>query len=213
MFRIFNTLILAVLITFPTLLLFAEMKPLPVDKVLSEIRQEQGVKNNDAINPEKVSPSKLEELGDSVMEIMIGNSDRHEQMDKMMGGEGSPNLTAMHQRIGFNYLSGYPLGMMNLISGGMMGYSFNNSNLSKGGRFMMNGYFPGMMGGFGWGSGGMFVGLIFLILIVAAIFIIVRVVSGGHLKDSGESAIEILRKRYAKGEITKEDFERIKKDI
>jgi putative membrane protein len=28
-----------------------------------------------------------------------------------------------------------------------------------------------------------------------------------------ESALEILRKRYAKGEITKEEFDRMKKDI
>ena len=33
-----------------------------------------------------------------------------------------------------------------------------------------------------------------------------------HGRDS-ESAIEILKKRYAIGEITKEEFERMKKDI
>jgi len=32
-------------------------------------------------------------------------------------------------------------------------------------------------------------------------------------KESFESAFEILRKRYARGEITKEEFENMKKDI
>jgi hypothetical protein len=47
---------------------FSEMKPKPVSNVLAEIRQEQGLKAGDTIKADKVTLSKLEELGDSVME-------------------------------------------------------------------------------------------------------------------------------------------------
>ena len=194
----------------------AEEELKSIGAVMNEIRQEQGLKTNETINVSKVSPAKLEELGDSVMEAMIGNHALHEQMDRMMGGEGSASLTAMHQRIGYNYLIGYPLGMMGLMGGNMMGYPFNNANFGRGGYMMggygYGGYGPGMMGWFGWG--GMFMGLIFLVLLVLLIVIAVRAVNGNAFRLSGsETPLDILKKRYAKGEISKEDFDRMKKDI
>jgi len=36
---------------------------------------------------------------------------------------------------------------------------------------------------------------------------------GEHLPGREETPVEILKKRYAKGEITKEEFEQMKKDI
>lgn len=72
----------------------------------------------------------------------------------------------------------------------------------------------GHMMGYGWYGGG----VMWLILIVVAVVIIYFVLNLGKngkiLDDStGESAMDILKKRYAKGEITKEDFDRLKKDI
>ena len=64
--------------------------------------------------------------------------------------------------------------------------------------------------------------VIFWIVVVVGILALIRWLSGqsqpGRIsrpqaKESFESALEILRKRYARGEITKDEFENIKKDI
>ncbi len=71
----------------------------------------------------------------------------------------------------------------------------------------------GMMGGFGF-----LLMIIFWLLIVALIVLLIRrLVSSGHTGISSppqaDSALEILKKRYARGEIDKEEFEAKKKDL
>jgi hypothetical protein len=73
--------------------------------VLGEIREKQGLGPDDAIDPRKVSNNDLEELGEAVMSIMHPESEQHELMDQMMGGEGSENLRRAHIRMGYNYLA------------------------------------------------------------------------------------------------------------
>ena len=85
---------------------------------------------------------------------------------------------------------------------------------------MMWGY-PNMMGGFyGGGLGwiGMVFGFIFFILVVIGIiFLIVWLVKRSNypgVENRAESkALEVLKERYAKGEITKDQFDNMKKDI
>lgn len=68
---------------------------------------------------------------------------------------------------------------------------------------------------FGW-----IFGIIFWILFILLIVGLVRWYMNSHEEGSdkeeekeGESALSILKKRYAKGEITLKEFERMKKDI
>lgn len=63
----------------------------------------------------------------------------------------------------------------------------------------------------------MYYHFIFWILIIVGVILLVLWLvrqggktSGGH---AGESSLDILQKRYAKGEIGKEEYERMKKDI
>jgi uncharacterized membrane protein len=57
------------------------------------------------------------------------------------------------------------------------------------------------------------IGLIFQILIIASIFLIVYWIFKNNSQSTKESAIEILRKKYVNGEITKKKFLELKKDI
>ena len=72
----------------------------------------------------------------------------------------------------------------------------------------------GNMMHYGYG-GGMFMGmLIFLILIVGIVyFVVMGTKSKGQPGVPDEKPFDILKRRYAKGEITKDEFERMKKDL
>ncbi len=88
----------------------------------------------------------------------------------------------------------------------------------------MYGYGAGWGQGFGLGGalfGGIFM-IIFWGLVIWAIVALVRGFSGGGCSDMSHSnrngqktdnAMNILKERYAKGEISKEDFEKMKNDL
>jgi len=73
----------------------------------------------------------------------------------------------------------------------------------------------GMMDGFGSGMGsGMWIlGLIFWIMILAGLILLIKYLWEGGGARKEESALDILKKKYARGEISKEEFDEKKKDI
>jgi putative membrane protein len=69
-----------------------------------------------------------------------------------------------------------------------------------------------MHGNWGWGWGmGM---ILFWIVIVVGIIVLVKWIAGQKPgSPQADSALDILKRRYAKGEIGKEDYDRMKKDL
>lgn len=66
-----------------------------------------------------------------------------------------------------------------------------------------------MYDGMGWG-GGLYMLIIFGLIVIGGIAIVRWSLKSG---DGEDSALEILKRRYAQGELTKEQFEAMKKDI
>ncbi len=65
---------------------------------------------------------------------------------------------------------------------------------------------------FGWGLGGGLMMFVFWVLIILFVVWAIKEFSGKS-ESSSSSAVDILKERYAKGEINKEEFEQKKKDI
>lgn len=74
----------------------------------------------------------------------------------------------------------------------------------------------GHMGDYGWGCG-MGIGmLLFWGLLIAGIVMLVKCSMGSgacRKREMGKSALDLLKERYARGEIEREEFEQKKRDL
>ena len=80
----------------------------------------------------------------------------------------------------------------------------------------MHGWMMGDWGSWGYGMFGMVLMLLFWALIIVGIVLVVRWLfnrGGRESPGTDDSALEILEKRYARGEIDKETFDAMRKDL
>jgi len=78
------------------------------------------------------------------------------------------------------------------------------------------GHGPGGMGGYGGGWLGSIIMVAFWVAVIVGIVLLIRwlvVSTKGGGSGAEDSALEILKKRYARGEIDKKEFEQKKKDL
>lgn len=55
--------------------------------------------------------------------------------------------------------------------------------------------------------------LFWLLVIIGIVYITTLLVGRTNKSNTAETALDILKKRYAKGEITREEFEKMKEDL
>ena len=72
--------------------------------------------------------------------------------------------------------------------------------------------------GYGWGIFGMLFMLLFWVLVLVGVVLLVRWLllearGGGQSRAERETAVEIVKRRYARGEINKEEFEAKRRDL
>ena len=96
-------------------------------------------------------------------------------------------------------------------------FAFSDALAQWGGR---RGWHAGseLMGGLGFGWVGAILMLIFWILVIVGLVLLIRfliqtTMKRAELTSGGSSALDILKDRYARGEIEKEEFEEKKKDL
>lgn len=155
-------------------------------------------------------------LGEYFMGQTIGNTQQHAAMNRMMtsmmGEEGEKQMhIVMGKRTsGCEPNAAFPQNMM----GGMMPMMMNM--MGGGGNPMMGyGNWNNMMGN--WGGFGIFdwiTMIAFWLLLILGVIALIRYLSGtGKRSGEAKSPLDILKERYARGEISKKEFEETKKDL
>jgi len=162
------------------------------------------------ISCDELTDEQLEAVGDYYMEQMHPG-EAHEMMDKMMGGEGSDSLKQVHIQMAKRLYCNEDIG--GFMGGGMMNMMMgNSSNPSALNNNFIN---PMSMMNFGFAPFGWIFMILFWALVIAGIVALVKWIADQNKTDSEKekTAMDILKERYAKGDINKKEFEEKKKDL
>jgi putative membrane protein len=102
---------------------------------------------------------------------------------------------------------------LSALMGGMMGPGFMASGHTGQGPFG-----PGMMHGHGWmwGLGMGFGGLVMLAFwgaVIVGVILLIRSVGAAPGGPAQSTPLDVLKRRYAAGEVTREQYEQMRKDL
>jgi len=171
------------------------------------------------ISCDELTNKQLESIGEYYMEQMHPG-EAHEAMHEMMGiEEGTEYHEQVHVNMARMMYCGESGSMMG-GSGGMMGMMPMMMNMMGGGNMMNSG---GMMGNnimgsstgsSSWWLWNIILALFWIALLVALILLIIllyKKIMGKPMED--KSTLEILKRRYAEGEINKREYESMKKSL
>lgn len=168
-------------------------------------------------------------LGEYYMGQAIGSTQRHATMNQMMtnmmgeDGEEQMHIILGKRSSGCNTNAQLPseynfMPMMWMIGSAFAPESYGGT---KGGgnpmpalsrvEGMGYGGWNNMMGG--WGGFSWIFMIIFWVLIILGVIALVRYLGGYHNTYKGRTPLDILKERYAKGDIDKKEFEAKKKDL
>lgn len=130
----------------------------------------------------------------------------HEEMEDLMEKMMSGTLTETEADRTLELMDQYP-GPSSMMMGRMMGMGTFGHELNS---LHNNSMMEYGMGGF---NGGIFM-ILFWLLVIVGIFVLIKYAAGSDkTSKSPTDALDILKERYAKGEIDKEEFETKKKDL
>jgi len=161
------------------------------------------------LNCEDLSDDDFGVVGEYFMGQMAGES--HAAMNAMMiqthGEEGEEQI---HIVMGKRMSGCEPDAPMpqNMMDSGMMPMM----NMMMGGGMMGN-FTANPASWFGWGLGWIFMILFWGLVILAIVALIKWIMNQGKSGTKNKSALDILKERYAKGEIDRKEFEDKKKDL